>query len=321
MSEYILNMLPLNDEERSRFEALLPSARWEYPRRSTVTPRQLADATIILGPPDPKDLVHVRSLRWLQSLWMGVDDYTAPGVLPETVTITACVGAYRQAVSEHMLTTLLALCRKLPQCRDNQLRHKWVDVKHMRTISGATVLVVGAGVIGGDFARLCKALGAHTVGLKRTITGPIDGFDELDTMDHLDQRLPQADVVALILPHAPETIQLMDRRRIRLMKPDAILLSAGRGSVLDQQALAEEMTVGHLWGAALDVTVPEPLPEDSPLWDIPNLLLTPHIAGGIRMEVSRKSAVTFCHENFRRYVNGQPLEGVARPGTLFVDKF
>lgn len=316
MSEHILNMLPVNDEEKAQFKVLMPDAVWEYPRRSTVTPEQLAAATVILGSPAPKDLAHAKNLRWLQSLWMGVDDYMAPGVLPESVTITACVGAYRQTVSEHMLTTLLALCRRLPQCRDNQLRHKWVDVKQMRSIRGATVLVVGAGVIGGDFARLCKALGAHTVGLKRTITGPIDGFDELDTMDRLDSWLPKVDVVALIVPHAPETVNLMDARRIALMKPDAILISDGRGTVLDQQALADAMNSGHLWGVALDVTVPEPLNEDSPLWDIPNLLLTPHVAGGIRMEVSRKSAVTFCLENFQRYVSGRPLVGVARPGQL-----
>lgn len=314
MSEHILNMLPINGDEKKEFESLLPDAVWEYPRRSTVTAEQLAAATVIMGPPDPKDLVHVKNLRWLQSLWMGVDDYMTPGVLPEDVTITACVGAYRQAVSEHMLATLLSLCRKLPQCRDNQLKHAWVDIKQMRSIRDATVLVVGAGVIGGDFARLCKALGAHTVGLKRTVTGSIDGFDELDAMENLDRHLPQADVVALIVPHAPETVKLMDARRIALMKPDAILISDGRGSVLDQDALAAAMQAGHLWGAALDVTVPEPLPKDSPLWDIPNLLLTPHIAGGIRMEVSRKSAVEICLENFRRYVQKQPLMGVARPG-------
>ena len=136
MSEYILNMLPINEEEKAQFESLLPDAVWEYPRRSTVSPEQLSAATIILGPPDPKDLIHVKNLRWLQSLWMGVDDYMTPGVLPETVTITACVGAYRQAVSEHMLATLLALCRKLPQCRDNQLQHKWVKQLYRSLLYG-----------------------------------------------------------------------------------------------------------------------------------------------------------------------------------------
>ena len=108
----------------------------------------------------------------------------------------------------------------------------------------------------------------------------------------------------------------MDERRINLMKPDAILISDGRGTVLDQDALVRVMTAGRLWGAALDVTVPEPLPADSPLWDVPNLLLTPHVAGGIRMEVSRKSAVDFCLKNFAHYAKGEPLEGVMRAGLV-----
>ena len=314
MSEYILNLFPVNEEDKAAFQSLLPDAVWEYPKRSTVTPEQLSAATVILGAPKPEDLIHATNLRWLQSLWMGVDEYLAPGVLPEHVTITSCAGAYAQSVSEHMLTTLLALCRKLPLYRDNQQQHLWKDLGAMRSLKDSTVLVVGAGAIGSAFARLCKTLGARTVGLKRTIAGAIDGFDELDIMDHLDARLPQADVVALILPHTPETVHLMDADRIARMKPDAMLISDGRGSVLDQDALAQAMKSGHLWGAALDVTVPEPLPADSPLWDIPNLLLTPHVAGGIRMEASRKSAVAFCLENFRRYVNGQPLAGIMRAG-------
>lgn len=316
MSEHILNMFPINEEEKKEFEALLPDAVWEYTHRSTVTPEQLAAATVIMGWPKHTQMHHAVNLRWLQTLWMGADEYLTPGILPEDVTITRCVGAYTRTVSEHMLGTLLAVCRRLPLCRDNQRAHKWVDVRQMRSIFGSTVLVVGAGDIGSAFARLCQGMGAHTVGLKRTITGPIDGFDQLDTMDHLDDWLPKVDVVALILPHAPETVHLMDERRIRLMKPDAILISDGRGSVLDQDALARAMQAGHLWGAALDVTVPEPLPEDSPLWDIPNLFITPHVAGGLRMELSRKTAVTFCLENFRCYVQGQALQGVVREGTI-----
>lgn len=311
MSEHILNMFPLSPEERPLFEALMPDAVWEYPHRNTVTDEQLSKATIIMGWPKAEELYKAKNLHWLQALWMGVDEFVAPGILPDHVTVTACVGAYRQTVSEHMLTTLLSLCRKLPQYRDCQLQHQWKDLGKVRTIRGSTVLVVGAGVIGSEFAKLCKCMGAHTVGLKRTVTDPVDGFDELDTMDHLDDRLPQADVVALIVPHTPETVHLLDERRIALMKPDAILISDGRGTVLDQDALAAAMNAGHLWGAALDVTAPEPLPSDSPLWDIPNLLLTPHVAGGIRMEVSRKSAVDFALSNFKRYVNHEPLLGVA----------
>ena len=123
----------------------------------------------------------------------------------------------------------------------------------------------------------------------------------------LDALLPQADVVALALPHSPQTAGLMDGRRIALMKDDAILISAGRGSVLNQEALAAAMGGGKLWGAALDVTSPEPLPPDSPLWDLPNLLLTPHVAGGMRLELTRRRCVEMAQENLRRYLAGEKL--------------
>ena len=115
-------------------------------------------------------------------------------------------------------------------------------------------------------------------------------------------------MVALTLPHTPATAGLMDLRRLEALKEDAILLSAGRGSVLDQDALIRVLEQGRLWGAALDVTVPEPLPPDHPLWNAPNLLLTPHLAGGMRLDVTRDNCVRMALENLRRYLAGQPLE-------------
>ena len=177
----------------------------------------------------------------------------------------------------------------------------------MKTIHGGTVLVVGAGHIGSAFAGMCRALGARTVGLKRTVEGPVEGFDRVFPLEKLEELLPQADVVALCLPHNAQSAGLMDERRILLMKDDAILINAGRGTVLDQDALVRVMQSGRLWGAALDVTVPEPLPADSPLWDIPNLLLTPHVGGGMRLEITRKKCIEIALENLRRYLAGEPL--------------
>lgn len=206
-----------------------------------------------------------------------------------------------------MLACLLALCRKLPQCRDNQTRHDWVDVGNMRTISGATVLVVGAGNLGRSFAGLCKSLGATTIGLRRTPDQASSEFDAVHAISELEAWLPKADVVALFLPHSPETVHLMNARRLGLMKQDAMLLSAGRGSVLDQDALVNTLHAGKLWGAALDVTDPEPLPPEHPLWIAPNLLITPHVGGGMRLEVTRKNCVNLALENLRRYWDGEPL--------------
>ena len=295
MSETILNMLPLMEEEKNAFEAAAPDAVHLYAGRRTATPEQFAQATVILGWPRPEMVAQAEHLKWFQSMFAGTDEYV--DVMPAGALLTSSAGSNSQSVAEHLLATLLALYGSV------------------RTLVGATVLVAGAGHVGSAFAQLCKALGAgRTIGLKRTVKIPVPGFDELFPLSELDRLLPQADVVALTLPHTPETDGLMDRARLSSMKEDAVLLSAGRGSVLDQDALVELMNGGHLWGAALDVTTPEPLPEDSPLWDVPNLLLTAHVAGGLRLPVTRENCVRLALENLRRYLAGEPLKNVVSRG-------
>ena len=305
MSEYILNLLPLKEGEEEEFKAIAPGAVHVRARSSTATPEQIAAATVVFGWPRPEMMRGAANLKWFQTMWAGTEEYA--GMLPEGVLFTSSSGSNSRSVAEHMLTCLLALCRRLPSYLDSQRSHMWKDEGPMKTILGATVLVAGAGHVGTDFARLCQGLGAKTVGLKRNVSGPVEGFDEVRPMDELDSLLPQADVVALTLPHSPQTVRLINGDRIALMKDDAILISAGRGTVLDQNALVAAMKAGKLWGAALDVTDPEPLPPDSLLWDVPNLLLTPHVAGGMRLEITRRRCVEMAQENLRRYLAGEPL--------------
>lgn len=309
MSDYILNLLPVNEEEKAQFEAIAPQAVHMYAGRNSVTEEQLAAATVIFGWPKPEDLSKTTRLKWFQTMWAGSDEYV--DVMPEGVMLTSSSGSNARSVAEHMLASLLSLCRRLPTYRDLQREHQWADEGKMRTLLDANVLVLGAGHIGSAFGQMCRGLGAHTIGLKRKV-GPVEGFDQVAPMDRLEELLPWADVVVLTLPHSPGTVNLMDRERLGLMKDDAMLLSAGRGSVLDQEALAELMKGGKLWGAALDVTTPEPLPKDSPLWDIPNLLLTPHVAGGMRLECTRAACVKLAQDNLRRYLNGEALENRVR---------
>ena len=307
MSECIVNLLPLTQEEKREFEAIAPDAVHIYAGRRSVTEEQLAQATILLGWVRAADLKKAGKLKWLQTMWAGTDEYEGPGTLPEGVILTSSSGSNSRSVAEHMLASVLALCRRLPEYRDSQREHRWQGEGKMRTLLDSTVLVLGAGHVGAAFGAMCRGLGSHTIGVKRHVSGPVEGFDQVCPLEELDSLLPRADVVALTLPHTPQTVGLMDARRIDLMKEDAILISAGRGSVLDQEALARAMQGGKLWGAALDVTVPEPLPADSPLWDIPNLLLTPHVAGGMRLEVTRRTCIQMAQDNLRRYLAGEPL--------------
>lgn len=316
MPELIFNALPLTEAERAQFCAAAPDAVHRFlplMDNSGLTvslsdPTVLEGATVVLGCPPAEMLSASPTLKWLQTWSAGVDMYLRPGALPEGVMLTSAVGAYGPSVAEHLFACLLALLKRLPQYRDSQRAHHWADLGTVKTLAGATVLVVGAGDIGRRFAALCQTMGAYAVGLKRTACPPPAGLDEIHTLDELDQWLPKADVVALALPQTPGTVHIIDQRRLDLMKDDAILLNGGRGSAIDPQALAETLRVGKLWGAALDVTEPEPLPTDSPLWDIDNLILTPHVAGGLHLEGTRERIVSIALENLRHYMAGEPLK-------------
>lgn len=312
--EYILNLLALTPEEQAAFQAAAPGLYQHFapdghplPGQPELTPEDYAKATVILGNPPARLLGEGCALRWLHTRSAGTDAYTVPGVLPSGAKLSCSTGAYGHTVSEHLLAILLALMKHLPEYRDQQNRCQWLDLGQARTLAGARVLVVGAGDLGGSFARLCTALGAEAVGIRRDISRPVQGVSALYPMEALNQLLPAYDVVCLTLPHTPQTVHLFDRERLLRMKSDAILLNGGRGSVLDCLALADVLSEGHLWGAGLDVTDPEPLPPDHPLWQQPRALITPHAAGGNHLPSTARTIARIALHALHCYLNGQPI--------------
>lgn len=317
--ETILNVLPLNEAQRQAFRAAAPWAEHifrptsDFPNSAMeCPPDEFTNATIVVGCVGPEFLRKCPNLKWCQTWSAGVDPYLAPGAVQDGVIITSAVGAYGQSVSEVMFASLLSVMKRLPTYRDYQHAHRWADAGKVKTLRGETVLLLGTGDIGSHLAELCKAMGARTIGLNRHPEKALPGFDELHNIAQLDDYLPQAGVVAMSLPGTPETVHIMDARRLALMKPDAILLNGGRGSAVDCQALADALRAGKLWGAALDVTEPEPLPQDHPLWDCETLVLTPHVAGGDHLPCILPSIVDIALENLRRYHAGEPLRNKMR---------
>ena len=299
----ILNLLVLNDEQRKRFlkaaegyeQVFAPGGVMED--GGTVPSELYRRATIILGNPPVKVLSECENLRFLQTQSAGFEQYERPGVLPAETLLLGATGAYGHTVSEHMFAMLLSLMKRLPSYRDQQNHRVWNDLGPVKTLEGSLVLCVGTGDLGSSFARLCKALGARTVGVRRNAGKPAEGIDRMYPIDKLDELLAEADVVSLMLPHSAETVHLIDRRRLLLMKRDAILVNGGRGTAIDCMALAEVMNSGHLWGACLDVTDPEPLPPDHPLWSCERAVITPHTAGGNHLSdtVDRIAEVALDH--------------------------
>ena len=239
----------------------------------------------------------------------GANEYL-DGALPEGTLLTNATGAYGLAISEHMLAVLLQIYKKLPQYWEAQREESWRDAGPVRSVCGSTVLILGLGDIGGEFARRVKALGGYTIGVRRKGLDKPDYLDELYLTDALDGLLPRADVVAMSLPGTKETYRLMNRERLYLMKQDAVLLNVGRGTTVDTDALCDLLEDGRLLGVGLDVTDPEPLPQGHRLWKAPGAYLTPHIAGGNHLAETMERIVRISAANLRAYLSGRELQNV-----------
>ena len=309
----ILNLLSLTPGEKEAFLAAAPGLSQRFAASIPLDTADYAGTEVILGNPPPAALrpapplcadVHTRSA--------GVDAYTAPGVLPEGVLLTCSTGVYGHSVSKHLFAMLLALMKRLPQYRDQQRQAQWRDLGQARSLLDAEVLMVGTGDLGTSFARLCRALWAHTTGGRRDPARPAQGIQRIYGLSELDELLPRADVVALALPQSPKTVGLFGRERLLRLKEDAILLNGGRGSAVDCAALAEVLESGRLWGAGLDVTDPEPLPPEHPLWRQPRALITPHTAGGDHLPDTARRIAAIALDNLGRYLRGKPLRNQVR---------
>ena len=275
----ILVLLPVNDRHRAILESSAPGEDFIYTSADAATREQVADADVILGNIDPDMLTACEHLQLLQLQTAGYDDYLAAGTVPAEAKLSCSIGAYGQAVSEHMFAMVLSLMKRLPGYHDLQREHRWEDLGPVTSLKNTNVLVLGAGDIGGHFATLCRNMGAHVRGIKRhPLVYPIV-FEDMDGMDALPERLAEADVVASFMPSTPETRGLANAEFFAAMKPDAFFANGGRGDLVVADDLVAALESGHLAGAAVDVTDPEPLPETSPLWDAPNMLITPHVSG------------------------------------------
>ena len=306
----VLVTVPVTQEQKNRLiEKAAGRCELTFLRGAEVSDELLADQDALIGNLSPDRLKNTR-LQWVQLNSAGADAYISKGILAPDCILTSAVGAYGLAVSEHMLALTFAMVRRLGQYARGQMQHSWAPRGQISSVEGATVLILGLGDIGGNYARKMKALGARTIGLRRRNTDCPEWLDVQDTIDRLDEYLPQADIVAMVLPGGKATFHLMDEGRIFRMKKGSYLLNAGRGTAIDPAALEKALRQGHLACAALDVTEPEPLPADSPLWDLDNLILTPHVAGGFYLPETLNRIIRIAADNLEAWLNDAPMRNV-----------
>jgi D-2-hydroxyacid dehydrogenase (NADP+) len=228
-----------------------------------------------------------KKLRFIQSIGAGVDQFPKDLLAQRGIRLASARGVNTNAVAEHAMALILALSRRLPEARDNQARHLWRGMisdlsQREDELAGKTLIIVGLGGIGSRLAKLAKAFDLRVVGFRRDPSAGKGSADSIHDMSELHGLLSEADVVALTCPLTEQTENLIDAEALGLMKPSAFLVNAARGKCVDAAALAKVMANGGIAGAAIDVTAEEPLPAASPLWDLPNVFITPHTGGETR---------------------------------------
>jgi phosphoglycerate dehydrogenase-like enzyme len=246
-----------------------------------------ADVLVISGLWQNGLLDRARKLRFIQSIGAGTDQFPRAELARRGIRLASARGVNARAVAEHAMALVLALSRRLPEARDNQRGRVWRGMigdlsQREDELGGKTLMVVGLGDIGGRLARLAKAFDMRVVGLRRDPANGRGAADSVHPMGDLKSLLPEADVVALTCPLTPETEGLLDAEALHGMKPSAHLVNVARGRVVDEAALTLALDARRIAGAALDVTVEEPLAPDSPLWGMEHVLITPHTAGETR---------------------------------------
>lgn len=257
-------------------------------------------------------------LRWVQATAGGSGQQVqAAGLTEEELTrvlVTSASGVHAGPLAEFALFGLLALTKGLPRLLADTEARRWEHYP-VAELAGRTLLVVGLGSVGTEVARLAKAFGMHVVGVNRTGRADLPDVDEVRPSRFLGDLLPVAHAVVLTLPLTEETRGMIDTQAISRMRTGAILVNVGRGGVVEEEALVRALGDGRLAGAALDVFSTEPLPADSPLWRLPNVLISPHTAGLSVHENER--IVALFGENLRRYLHGEDLIGRVRPALFY----
>lgn len=279
--------------------------------------RLIADAEVYFGFGITRALYSAaQRLRWVHSAAAGVGNALGSGIVDGDVILTNSAGIHGPPIGEFVVAGILHFLRGLDVAVAQQQRGEWskaffvADDSPLREVAESRILIVGTGGLGGEAARRLSALGARCVGVRRhPERGAPAGFDAVVGPEGLDEELTRADVVVLAAPATAETAELLTRQRLARLPRHAIVVNVARGSLLDEAALAEQLAAGALRGAVLDVFRREPLAADSPLWQLRNALVVPHVSPVSPGRFWPRQLDLFL-DNWRRYVAGQPLRNV-----------
>ena len=271
-------------------------------------PQTNYDADIIYGFA-PSIVKTSKTLKWLCVPWAGVDSLMVPGYFAnEDCLLTNAAGAYGVSIAEHMIAVSLVMMRRLDEFLEETRGGQWLNPRAQRSLKDCRITVLGTGDIGTTFANRAKAFEpASIIGVCRSGKSSAQVYDKVLPVSELDSVLPKTDLLAMSLPATPETRGILSRERLALLPEGAYIVNVGRGSAIDEEALADALDSEHLAGAALDVFQTEPLPEGNRLWKTKKLVITPHVAGNMTLPYTKDKNVQMFLEDLKNFTEGTPL--------------
>jgi phosphoglycerate dehydrogenase-like enzyme len=319
---------PLDEQRTSKLRDMTGLPDLVFPRDDSAAMREIADADGFVGKLTPALLATAGRLRWVQSPTASLEHYLFPELIEHSCTLTNMRGLFSDVIAEQVLGYILCFTRHLHTYLRQQAEKRWdpvggeadrtgfvfgpgvetaIDRAHRR-LADCRVGIIGVGEIGREIARLCERAGMHVSGVD-VRPAPVPGSScEVRPFERLDELLADSDFVVIAAPHTPRTAGLFDATRLSRMQRSAVLINIGRGAIVRLADLSQALVNGTIAGAALDVYEIEPLPRDHVLWGLPNVILTPHIAG-CAVEVPRRHFALFV-DNLRRFAAGEPLKNV-----------
>ncbi|MFP4222757.1 MAG: D-2-hydroxyacid dehydrogenase [Phycisphaeraceae bacterium] len=302
-----LNLLVLFDlpgDTLERAKALAPNLAVHVTKKDRPDyPARLAEAEIVVGWPDIGDLPGAKNLRWLQLASAGAEKYAA--ALDESVHLTNASGVFGGPMAEHVFALMLGLVRRIPTMVRAQPEAHWRWKGGCGEVAGTTCGILGLGDIGRAVARRARAFDMRVLAVKRTPGRTPQGVEAVWDLSGLDRLIAEADHLVVTLPGTEHTRHLVSRDRLFAMKRGSFIYNVGRGSVIDEAAMIDALQAGHLAGAGLDVFETEPLPPESPLWRMENVIVSPHRSGNTPHYHERVGEIFL--DNLARYLEGEPL--------------
>lgn len=289
-----------------KLKECFPKDDFVFTTKKELKDYQIESSEIIFGQIPPEKINQFTNIKWIQFPFAGFDPYVGKGIRKD-VLLSSSVGAYNLVLAEYVIGAIFILQRKFNLYFLNQRKSIWKDMGPIQSVSQSNALIIGLGSAGSTLAKKLYALGCKVDGIRRTKGLKIEGVNNIYGPEELNSIIGNYNIIVITIPGSKETTYMINEDNLSLCRQDAIIVNVGRGYVIDNMALAKAVEKNNIFGCALDVTDPEPLPKNHPLWKMDNVIITPHVAGGLQLGSTRDAVVDIFIDNLPRYKKGQAL--------------